>query len=42
VDEAIRLSIETDPAVAKAMDSLPKAKALLENAKKVIAQRVAR
>ncbi|MBM3745084.1 MAG: S41 family peptidase [Acidobacteria bacterium] len=42
VDEAIRLSIETDPAVAKAMESLPKAKALLENAKKVIAQRVAK
>ncbi len=40
VDDAMRLVIETDPAVAKAIDSLPKAKALLETAKKVIAQRV--
>jgi len=40
IDEAVRLTIETDPAVAKAIESLPKAKALLESAKKVIAQRV--
>jgi len=42
IDEATRLRIETDPAVAKAVESLPKAKALLESAKKVIAQRVSR
>jgi len=42
IDEATRLKIETDAAVAKAIESLPKAKALLESAKKVIAQRVSR
>jgi carboxyl-terminal processing protease len=40
IDEARRLTIETDPEVAKAIESLPKAKALLETAKKVVAQRV--
>ena len=39
-DEARRLAIEADPAVGKAIDSLPKAKALLDTARKVIAQRV--
>lgn len=42
MDEARRLTIENDPAIAKAIDSLPKAKALLETAKRVIAQRVAK
>jgi carboxyl-terminal processing protease len=40
VDEARRLAVENDPVVGKAIDALPKAKALLETAKKVIAQRV--
>lgn len=38
-EEARKLSIETDPVVLKAIESLPKAKALLENAKKMIVQR---
>lgn len=40
VDEARRLGIENDPEVARAIESLPKAKALVENAKRVVAQRV--
>ena len=40
VEKARRLSIETDPVVLKALDSLPKARALVENAKKLIVQRV--
>jgi carboxyl-terminal processing protease len=40
VDEARRLKVENDPEVARAIESLPKAKALLENAKRVVAQRV--
>jgi len=39
VDESRRMAIETDPAVLKAIESLPKAQQLLENAKKVLAQR---
>jgi carboxyl-terminal processing protease len=42
MEEARRLVIETDPEVTKAVEALPKAKALLETAKKVIAQRYAR
>jgi carboxyl-terminal processing protease len=42
VDEAGRVAVENDPAVAKAVDALPKAKALLENAKKLMAQRRAK
>lgn len=42
VDEARRLTIQTDPAVARAIECLPKAKALLENARRVVAQRTAR
>ncbi len=38
-DEARRIAIETDPMVLKAIESLPKAKELLENAKKLIVQR---
>jgi carboxyl-terminal processing protease len=40
VDEARRLAIENDAEVTRAIDSLPKAKALIENAKRVVAQRV--
>jgi carboxyl-terminal processing protease len=39
VDESRRMMIETDPAVLKAVESLPKAQHLLENARKVLAQR---
>jgi len=39
VDEANRVAIESDPVVAKAIESLPKARALLETVKRVIAQR---
>jgi len=35
----LRVAIEMDPAVGKAMESMPKAKSLLENAKKQIVQR---
>jgi hypothetical protein len=36
------MTIETDPVVLKAIESMPKAQALLDNAKKVIAQRTLR
>lgn len=39
IDESRRMMIETDPAVLKAIESLPKAQQLLENARKVLAQR---
>lgn len=42
VDEARKLAVETDPVVARAIESLPKAKALTENARKMIVQRVTR
>ena len=42
VDEANRIAIESDPLVTKAIESLPKARALLETAKKLIAQRAAK
>jgi hypothetical protein len=35
----MRVHAETDPEVQKALDLMPQAKALAENAKKVIAQR---
>jgi carboxyl-terminal processing protease len=38
-DEARKLAAETDPVVLKAVESMPKAKQLLENAKKLIVQR---
>jgi carboxyl-terminal processing protease len=41
VDEANRLDVETDPVVARAIESLPKARALLESAKRWMAQRAA-
>ncbi len=42
VDDAARVAVEGDPAVAKAVDSMPKAKALLDNTKKLMAQRRAK
>ena len=42
VDESRRITVETDPMVEKAVESLPKAKALLESAKKVIDRRLVR
>jgi carboxyl-terminal processing protease len=41
VDDATRYSLEVDPEVAKAADSMPKAQALLNTARKLIAQRSA-
>jgi carboxyl-terminal processing protease len=40
-DESDRIFAQTDPEVAKAIDSLPKAQTLTENARKVITQRMA-
>jgi carboxyl-terminal processing protease len=42
VEEARKLAVESDPAVTKALEGLPKAKALLENAQKLVVQRLAR
>ncbi|MBI4874448.1 MAG: S41 family peptidase [Acidobacteria bacterium] len=42
VEQSRRLSVETDPMVLQAIEALPKAKELLENAKKMIVQRTAR
>ena len=39
VDDADRIFEQTDPEVAKAVDSLPRAAALLETAKKIVVQR---
>ena len=39
IDESQRLKIETDSAVHQAIESLPKAQQLLDDAKKLIAQR---
>jgi carboxyl-terminal processing protease len=40
-EAADRATVEADPIIDKAVDAMPKAKALLENAKKVLAQRMA-
>lgn len=40
-EEARKLAVESDPIVVKAVDSMPKAKDLLESAKKLIVQRTA-
>jgi carboxyl-terminal processing protease len=40
VDESRKYEIQTDPEVEQAIDALPKAQALIANAKKVIAERV--
>ncbi|MGA2433876.1 MAG: S41 family peptidase [Bryobacteraceae bacterium] len=42
MDDANRLTIDTDPEVAKAVDAMPRAQALLDTAKRVIAQRVSK
>jgi hypothetical protein len=38
LNESMKYAIETDPAVIKAMESLPKAQALLDTAKKQMVQ----
>ncbi|MCC6858900.1 MAG: S41 family peptidase, partial [Bryobacterales bacterium] len=42
VDESQRYAVTIDPMVEKAIESLPKARALLENAKRIVAQRLAK
>ena len=38
LDEANRYAVETDPTVLKGLESMPKAKALLDNARKQMVQ----
>ena len=40
IEDSQRVSIEQDPAVLQGISSLPKAKALLDNAKKLLVERV--
>ncbi len=40
LDESERVAIETDPEVERAIDSMPKAKALLDTAHKIVVQRM--
>jgi hypothetical protein len=40
VDESDRIFNQTDPEVERAVESMPKARALLETAKKVLVQRL--
>ena len=40
VDESDRVFAQTDPEVLKAIDAMPKAKALAQGARKVIVQRM--
>ena len=40
-EESERAAIEQDPEVVKALDSMSKAKGLVDNAKKLLVQRVA-
>jgi carboxyl-terminal processing protease len=40
IEDSRRMAVETDPMVLKAIESLPKAKELLETAKKMIVQRL--
>lgn len=42
LDESKRFAVETDPMIQKAIDAMPKAKALLDSAKKIVAQRMTR
>jgi carboxyl-terminal processing protease len=42
LDESQRVKIEQDPEIQHAVDAMPKAKALLESAKKLLVQRVTR
>jgi hypothetical protein len=41
-EESDKVAVEDDPEVTKAIDSLPKAEALLQNAKKMLVQRITR
>ena len=40
IDESDRVSMETDPEVERAIDAMPKAKALLDSARKILVKRV--
>jgi carboxyl-terminal processing protease len=40
IDESDRIFAQTDPEVAKAVDAMPKANALLESTKKIIVERM--
>jgi carboxyl-terminal processing protease len=40
VDESRKYEIKTDPEVEQAIEAMPKAQALMSNAKKIIAERV--
>jgi carboxyl-terminal processing protease len=42
IDDANRVAVETDPEVGKAADAMPKARALLDTARKLLAQRSAK
>ncbi|HVN02774.1 MAG TPA: S41 family peptidase [Bryobacteraceae bacterium] len=42
LDESERVSIESDPEVARAIDAMPKAKALLDSARKIVVERMQR
>jgi len=39
IDESDRVAMETDPEVERAIDAMPKAKALLDSARKILVQR---
>jgi len=41
-DESRRIAVENDPTVQKAMESMPKAKALLMSKNRVIVQRLSK
>ena len=41
VDESDRIFAQTDPEVARAIEAMPKAEALVQNARKVVVQRMA-
>ncbi len=40
LDESERVAVETDPEVEQAIDAMPKAKALLDSARKIVVQRL--
>jgi len=40
IDESDRVKVETDPEVERAIDALPKAKALLDSARKIVVERM--
>ena len=41
-EDSQKVAVETDPMVAKAIDAMPEAKALLDKSKKLIVQRTIR